>query len=359
MSTSFAVLFRYYVAMTKHSFRLVMLIFGLGLSATTNRARQQTPPSVDQPLILTAAISMPNVQGRIDHFALDPAGRIFVCVVGNDTAEVLETLTEKRIHTITGIPHPQGAAFSPEFNKLFVASRDGQLFIYDGSSFNLITSIDFHDDVDNLRYDSRSQRLFVGFGDAETAAIGVVDAATNQRLSREFKLGAHPESFQLETAGTRIFVNLPDLKQIAVIDRNSGSITKWPFTQFEGIFPMALDETDHRLLVATRTPPRFVVLDTESGRIISTLRCAADSDDLYYDAIYKRIYIAGGQGLVSVFAQRDPNRYELLADIPSALGARSAGYAAKIGKKGRDRFYLGVPARSGHDAEVWVYQAEE
>jgi WD40 repeat protein len=321
MSIWFVVLSRYCIAMPKHSLRLVLLIFGLGLSAANNRARQQTLPSVDQPLILTAAISMPNVQGRIDHFALDPAGRIFVCVVGNDTVEVLETLTEKRIHTITGIPHPQGAAFSPEFNKLFVASRDGQLFIYDGSSLNLITSIDFHDDVDNLRYDSRSQRLFVGFGDAETAAIGMVDAAINQRLSREFKLGAHPESFQLETAGTRIFINLPDLKQIAVIDRSSGSITKWPLTQFEGNFPMALDETDHRLLVATRTPPRFVVLDTESGRFISPMRCAADSDDLYYDAIYKRIYIAGGQGLVSVFAQRDPNPLRVVGRNPVGFGS--------------------------------------
>jgi DNA-binding beta-propeller fold protein YncE len=255
---------------------------------------------------LSATIPLPNVQGRIDHFALDPGGRVFVCVVGNDSVEVLETLSEKRVHTITGIPHPQGVVFASDFNKLFVASRDGKLYIYDGTPYDLITSIDFHDDVDNLRYDPVAKRVYVGFGDEGTAAIGMVDAATNQRIPEEFKLGAHPESFQLESAGPRIFVNLADLKQIAVIDRRTGVITKWPLSNLEGNFPMALDESDHRLFVGTRTPPRLVVLDTNSGATMSTFRCAADSDDLYYDSLYKRVYVAGGQGFISVFAQNDP-----------------------------------------------------
>jgi len=333
------------------------IFFGCGL---TVQAQQETPPPVrDKPLVLSATIPLPNVQGRIDHFALDPGGRVFVCVVGNDSVEVLETLSEKRIHTITGVPHPQGVVFASDFNKLFVASRDGKLYIYDGTSYDLITSIDFHDDVDNLRYDPVAKRVYVGFGDEGTAAIGMVDAATNQRIPQEFKLGAHPESFQLESAGPRIFVNLADLKQIAVIDRRTGVITKWPLNNLEGNFPMALDESDHRLFVGTRTPPRLVVLDTNSGVTMSTFPCAADSDDLYYDSLYKRVYVAGGQGFISVFAQNDPSHYQLLAEIPSVVGARTAGYAAKIGKKGRDRFFLGVPARAGHEAEVWIYQAQE
>src|SRR6267378_675552 len=190
------------------------------------RTQESVSPRTDPPLILSAAIPLPNIQGLIDHFSLDPGGRVSICVVGNDTVEVVETLTEKRVHTITGVPHPQGVAYSPEFNKLFVASRDGKLFIYDGTSFDLITSIDFHDDVDNLRYDAAAKRVYVGFGDEGNAAIGMVDAAANQRVQEEYKLGAHPEAFQLESAGPRIFVNLPDLKQLAVIDRRTGAIAK-------------------------------------------------------------------------------------------------------------------------------------
>jgi DNA-binding beta-propeller fold protein YncE len=110
------------------------------------------------------------------------------------------------IHTISGAPAPQGVVYSPETNKLFVASAKGKLYIYDGSTFDLITTIDFHGDADNLRYDPAEKRVYVGYGDDETAAIGMVDATTNERVDEEFKAGAHPESFQLETSGSNIYL---------------------------------------------------------------------------------------------------------------------------------------------------------
>ncbi len=54
-----------------------------------------------------------------------------------------------------------------------------------------------------------------------SGAIGMVDAVTNKRLDEEFKVGAHPESFQLEKTGPNIHVNVPDSQQIAVINRNT------------------------------------------------------------------------------------------------------------------------------------------
>ena len=122
------------------------------------------------------------------------------------------------MHSIAGIPEPQGVAFAIGLNKLFVASRKGKLYVYDGASYNLITAIDYNADVDNLRYDAPTKRVYVGYGDEENAAIGVVDAVTNQRLDEVYKIGAHPESYQLEESGPNIFVNLEDLKQV---DRKS------------------------------------------------------------------------------------------------------------------------------------------
>jgi hypothetical protein len=134
-----------------------------------------------------------------------------------------------------------------------------------------------------------------------------------------------------------------------VINRSTHAITRWPLIKMDGNFPMALEELDHRLFLGIRTPPRLVVLDADSGRAVASIRAAADMDDLSYDALFKRVYVPGGQGFISVFEQGDADHYRLLADVPSALGARTAGYAAKIGKKGRDRFYLGVPAQPGHN----------
>ena len=123
-------------------------------------------------------------------------------------------------------------------------------------------------------------------------------------------------------------------------------------------FPMALDEADHRLFIASRTPPRMAVFDTESGHVLATLPCVQDSDDLYYDPTRRRVYVAGGEGFISVFKQNDPDDYQALAKVPSALGARTAGYFGRIGKKGFDRLYVAVPDRAKRGAEVWIYTVQ-
>src|SRR5437879_1624831 len=256
-----------------------------------------------------------------------------------------------------GNPNPLDVVFSPETNKLFAGSSRGKLYIYDGTSFDLLKEIDFHSDVDNLRYDAANKRVYVGYGEDETGAIGAVDATTNERLDEEYKLGAHPESFQLEASGPNICANLPDLKQIAAIDRITHTISRWPIT-LQMNFPMALNEADRRLFVGTRAPARLAVFDTSSGHRGAALPCVLDTDDLYYDAARKRIYVAGGEGFISVFQQKDADHYQLLAKVPSALGARTAGSFGK-GRKAADRFFLAVPARAGRGAEVWIYKVQD
>jgi DNA-binding beta-propeller fold protein YncE len=319
---------------------------------------QQTSTPVTAPLVLTGAIPLENVHGRIDHFGFDPKNRMFVSALGNNTEEVIDLSAQRVVHTISGVPAPQGVVYSPETNKLFVASTKGKLYIYDGTNFDLITTIDFHDDADNLRYDPAERRVYVGFGDDQTAAIGIVDATTNKRLDDEFRTGAHPESFQLELSGSNIYVNLPDLKQIAVINRKTHAISRWTLS-LGANFPMALDEPDHRLFIASRAPARIAVFNTESGRLITALPCVQDADDLYYDSARKRIYVTGGEGYISVFDQKDADHYTQLAKVPSSVGARTSGYAGKLGKKGFERLYVAIPARANHGAEIRIYTVQD
>jgi len=302
-------------------------------------------------------IPLPNVHGRMDHFAFDPETRLFVSALGNNSEEVISTGSQKVVHTIKGVPVPQGVAYSPETNEVFIGSDEGKLYIYDGAKFGLITSIDFGDDVDNLRYVASEKRVYVGFGQGRTAAIGIVDAMNNQRLPQEYKVGAHPESFQLERSGPNIYVNVPDLKQIVVINRKTGAVTRWPLSM-RANFPMALDEADQRLFVATRSPARMAVFDTVSGKLVTALPCVQDSDDIYYDSQRKRIYVSGGEGFISVFKQADADHYELMANIPTAPGARTSAYFGALGKNGFDRMYVAAPARPGHSAEVLIFTVQ-
>src|SRR5207245_3402068 len=102
------------------------------------------------PLILSGSIPMEGVKGRFDHFA-SGQGQVFVSALGNNTVEVISIFGGTVEHTITGVQGPQGVAFSPEANKLFVASVKGKLHIYDAASFNLLTTISYQGGSHNRR----------------------------------------------------------------------------------------------------------------------------------------------------------------------------------------------------------------
>jgi DNA-binding beta-propeller fold protein YncE len=173
------------------------------------------------PLVMTATVPLPDVKGRFDHFATGK-GKVFLSGLGNNSVEIIDLFQGTRVHEVTGVPNPQGVAFSPEANKLFVASEKSKVYIYDGDSFKLQTTLDFDGGADNLRYDAATKRVYVGCGDDEkNSAIATIDAMTNKRTDELYKLGGEPESFQLEKSGPNIYVNVPDFKVIKVINRKS------------------------------------------------------------------------------------------------------------------------------------------
>jgi DNA-binding beta-propeller fold protein YncE len=340
-------------------FVLTFVFTLMSCQGTQTNATPANQPATESspPLVLTATVPLEGVKGRFDHFA-SGKGKVFLSGLGNNSVQVIDIFQGTLVHTVTGVPNPQGVAFSPEANKLFVASEKGKLYIYDGDSFKLLTTLDFEGGADNLRYDAANKRVYVGCGDDEkTASIAAVDAMANKRLNEVYKLGGEPESFQLEKSGPNIYVNVPDLKQIVVINRNTKELTHWSVTAAQN-FPMALDEADHRLIVGTREPPTVSVFDTGNGHMVASLPTIHDTDDLYYSAEHKRIYVPGREGAIWVYQQRDPDHYSLLSKVPTAVGAGTAGYFGRQGK-GFDRFYLAIPAGANTNAEVRIYTMQD
>src|SRR4051812_13286468 len=173
-------------------------------------------------LRLTQTIPLPGVEGRLDHFDFDPTGdRLFVSALGNDTVEVLDLKKGERVHTISHLGAPQGVVYVSDLNRLIIANDNGGVCdIYDAKSFQVTGKIDFKDDADNARYDSAAQRIYVGFG---SGGIGIINAVDGKQVG-SIKLAAHPEAFELEKQGPRIFVNVPAARHVAVIDRNKNQV---------------------------------------------------------------------------------------------------------------------------------------
>jgi hypothetical protein len=327
----------------------------LSVSGAQRKAAAPRPRQI-LPLQLEEEIPVPSVAGRLDHFTADAKRRrLIFSALGNNTVEVIDTFEGKLIHTITGLSEPQGVVYVEDFDKLFVANAgDGKVRIYAGDTYTLRQTIDFGEDPDNLRYDAASKRVYVGYG-GEDGGIGMIDPETEERVGKDFKTQGHPESFQVENAGTHIFVNVPDAGNVVEsIDRKISSIAKWPIKGLRQNYAMTLNEEDHRLFTVTRKVPMLVVMDTRTGREVTRLPAAGECDDVYFDDSRKRIYVIGAEGFISVFQQHDPDHYELIAKVPSTVGAKTGYFYAK-----RDRLYIGVPAKGNEPAQIWTYEAED
>jgi len=301
-------------------------------------------------LELQQTIALPGIEGRIDHLDYDSAGeRLFVCALGNNSVEVVDLRKGERVHSIVGLGAPQDLAYIPRLEKLIVTNDKGGLCnLYDTKSWQLIGTIDLHDDADNMRVDSLQKEVFVGFGNGGIAVTNPEDG----KQTRSIKLAAHPEAFVLEKQGHRIFVNVPNAGQVAVIDRDKGAVVAtWKPGGASANFPIAIDEASHRLFVGCRNPAKLIVLNTDTGAAVASLDISGDTDEVFYDSKRHRLYAICGEGYIDVIEQENADHYKRTAKIPTAGGARTGFFNSE-----RDDLFVAVPHRGTQAAEIRRYR---
>jgi DNA-binding beta-propeller fold protein YncE len=337
-----------------HAASCVISILLAGLVDNPARAQKSEVLSLD------VRIPLPGVKGRIDHFSVDVRGqRLFVAAVENHTLEVIDLKLRARVHTLADLAEPQGVFYDPSTNHLFAAcALDGATKIFDGTTFQTLATVKFPDDADNIRYDARTQGVIVGYAGAKqlrkretgTGGLGFIDA--NGKKLGDIVIDAHPESFQLEKSGSRIFVNVPEKSEIEVIDAVKRTVlARWPVSAQDN-FPMALDEAHERLFVAVWKPPQLLVFDTETGKQVAAGAIAGKTDDLFYDSARRRVYVLTAEGYLEVFQQKDTDRYDRIARYPTPPRSQTGLFVPEWGK-----LFVAVPVHGEQRAAVRVYQA--
>jgi hypothetical protein len=302
------------------------------------------------PLRRVQTIPLAGPEGRLDHLALDPVHhRLFVANMPNSSLDVVDLEQSKLIRQVPGQREIQGIAYAVDLDLIFVGDGSGSFNIFDGRDYHLLKSLHPGDDCDNVRYDPATQRAYVIHA---PRSLAVIDAKTRE-VVKEIPLPAAPESFQLERGRPWIYLNTPSPAQVAVIDTMKQTVEKvYPVHNAGANFPMALDEAHHRLLLGCRRPALLDVIDTEGGKEVASMEIPGDTDDLWYDAEQRRVYISCGEGYVAVIQQEDADQYREVARVRTAPGARTSLYDAAS-----HRLYLVVPRRDGRPApEIWVFQ---
>jgi hypothetical protein len=308
------------------------------------------PAAEPPPLVLESTIPLPDVGGRIDHMAIDRGRlRLIVAALGNGTVEVVDLGTGRPRQRIGGLSEPQGVAYADKADVIFVSGAgDGSVRFFAAGDLKPLGRIDLNKDADNIRIDPRDNTVVVGYGDG---GLAIVDPVTHGVIGT-IALQGHPEGFQIEPTTGRVFVNVPDAGQIAVVDLGARrQIATWKVPGAARNFPLALDSAKGVLATVIRNPPRLVLLDTKAGTVEASLPTCGDADDVFFDARRERIYVSCGAGEIAVLQQND-GTYRPLASVPTASGARTSLFVPQL-----DRLFLAVRARQpGSAASIQIFR---
>jgi DNA-binding beta-propeller fold protein YncE len=249
--------------------------------------------------------------------------------------------------------------YNSELKKLFVVDDGGpnQTEIFDGASFKLLGTIPMEAHADVSSYDSESKLLYVGNGGRqakeEYTLISVVDTTTDKKLG-DIKIdGDRIESIRLEEKGPRMFVNVYYKGVVAVVDRKKQAvIATWSYAQEGKNFgSMAFDEPDHRLFVHARDPGKVLVIDSDSGKLITSLPCQGDYDDAIYDSGTRRLYLIGTPFLKIWQKSAEGDRYDILGQVPTAFHSITGFLVPSL-----NRLFIAVNHHGNTDAVVQVYE---
>lgn len=330
--------------------RILIFIAVLAVCGVGVRAQGSSPLKLVQSFKLP-----PEVKGNFDHFAVDlKNSRLFCTPEGYKAVVVFDLKTGKLIHTIQGIEKPHAILYREDSNRLYVTDGEaGDLKIFDSTTYAPISSVKLLKDADSIGYDPVTKYLYIdnGGGDVhETfSMISVVDTTAGQKLADMKIDGDTLEAMALEKSSSRMYVNNRAKNQVDVIERNSRQlVASWPVTMSKTNVAMALDEANHRLFVGCRGG-HIVVLDTLSGKELSSLPITKGVDDVAYDATTKRVY-ASADGNVDIYEETDPDNYKLLARVPTGPLGRTALLVPQL-----KRYFVAVPQHGTANAEILAF----
>jgi YVTN family beta-propeller protein len=334
------------------SFRRAPVWIAAALTLLTHLAFEGRAFAQSASLELIQTIPLKGGAGRFDHLALDAKGRrLFIANLSNNSLDIVDLADGKLARQIPGQKKIQGVAYVADLDRIFVGNgKDGVCNVFDGKTYSLVHSAKL-DDADNVRYDPRTNSVYVTHAED---ALSAIDPKTLQ-VKATIKLPGAPEAFQIDPAGPRLYINIPNPAQVAVVDTEKNEVVaKFPLTAAEANFPLAFDAKNGRVFAGCRRKPMVVVLDAKSGKEVAGIEIPADTDDLFYDAKRERLYASCGEGFLAVLQRQHADDFAVIDRIPTGKLARTCLFDAETG-----RLYLPVPRQEGKDnPQLRIFQAK-
>lgn len=263
--------------------------------------------------------------GSWDYLTADDATGLLYVSHGT-MVNVVDLKTGKSVATITDVNGVHGIAIADDLSKGFISNgADNSVTVFNTKDFKVIEKVPVTGkNPDAILYEPYSKSIITWNGGSSNATV--IDSKTD-KVIQTIPLAGKPEAAVSDRNG-KVFVNIEDKSEVSVINVKTWKVEQsWSISPGEGPSGLALDNVNHRLFSAT--DKLMVILDAETGEVITTVPTGDRVDGAGFDQGLKRAYSSCGEGVLTVVQEENPNSFKVLENVPTQVGARTISVSEK------------------------------
>lgn len=279
---------------------------------------------------LIHSVDLPGYTGDFDHFAVDyDRNRLLLAAEDHGTLEVFDLASSAHLNSIAGFGAPHSILARKGVSTVFITDSEKQgPTIRNADTYGRIKSVPLTPGSDTSKYDAASNTLYIVTGgkdvDMKTANLEAVDPDTGAKKGSITFPDNHVEAMAFVDGDPRLFINLTQTNQLAVVDRKTLKVLHtWPVPAAQQNAMVAFDPGQHRLYVVCRQPGMVVVMNSDTGAVVGQQPAPLRSDEVQYDPAAHRLYVPGGEGYMSIYDTSDPDHLKPIEKITTAPGAKT------------------------------------
>lgn len=258
--------------------------------------------------------------GGWDYLTVDPqAQRLYVSHATE--VVVIDLAKDEVVGTITNTPGVHGVAVASDLG-LGVTSngRENKAGIVDLKTLQTLSKVDTAQGPDGMLYEPGQKEAYLFCGRAQAATV--VDVK-GQKAVATIPLGGRPEFAQADPAASRVYDNLEDKSEVAVIDTKSHQVAnKWPIAPGEEASGMAIDLKNHRLFLGCRNR-LMVMMDSRDGKVVATVPIGQGVDANAFDPGTQLAFASCGDGTTTIAKEESPDKLTVVQTLQTQRGSRT------------------------------------
>jgi YVTN family beta-propeller protein len=264
-------------------------------------------------------------EGFWDYLTYDEEGQRLFITRGSHVM-VVDTKTLKATGDIPDLAAIHGVALAPEFNRGFISNGgNNTVTVFDLKTLNKLDSVKVGDRPDAILFDPFSKRVFTF--NARSQDSTAVDAASG-KVAGTIALGGKPE-FPASDGKGKLYVNIEDKGQISEIDVTKLTVLNtWPIAPCQEPSALAFDVEHHRLFAGCGNK-MMAVVDSDSGKVITTVPIGEGVDAGRFNPNTQEIFMSCGEGVLTIIHEDTPDKYTVRQNLPTVKGARTMALDTK------------------------------